>query len=179
MPHSKGPLSPSEWGALDGTLYVDGDGVPYLVFCHEHVQISDGTMCYIQLNEALDASVGEAVTMFSASSYALVDPVPSGHFITDGPFMYRSKTGELFMIWSSYIQEKYAEFVVKFKDGKLGLAFEHMEPLLKNDGGHGMIFSDEKNTYFVYHTPNQNPLERPAFCLIEDKGDRICIKNEI
>lgn len=176
VPHSKGPLTPSEWGCLDGTLYVDEESVPYLVFCHEHVQISDGTMCYIRLNESLDASVGEAVTMFAASSYELVDPVPSGHFVTDGPFMYRSKTNELFMIWSSFIKEKYAEFVVKFKNGRLGLEFEHMEPLLDNDGGHGMIFSDEKHTYFVYHTPNQNPLERPEFCLIEDRGDSICIK---
>ena len=176
VPHSKGALTPHEWECLDGTLYVDGDGVPYLVFCHEHTQIVDGTMCYIRLNETLDFADGDAVTMFSASSYPLVDPVKSGHYITDGPFMYRSRTGELFMIWSSYIKEKYAEFVVKFKDGKLGLAFEHGEPLLLNDGGHGMIFSDERESYLVYHTPNQNPLERPALRVLEDHGDGLGIR---
>ena len=82
------------------------------------------------------------------------------------------------MIWSSFIKGKYAEFAVKFKGGKLGLEFEHMEPLLDSDGGHGMIFSDEKNTYFTYHTPNKSLFERPEFCFIDDNGDFISIKNK-
>ena len=177
VPLSKGALTPHEWECLDGTLYVDEDGVPYLVFCHEHTQIIDGTMCYVKLSKTLDSADGDVVTMFSASSYPLVDPVKNGHYVTDGPFMYRTKTGELFMIWSSFIKEKYAEFVLKFKNGKFGLEFEPMAPLLDNDGGHGMIFTDEKNTYFVYHTPNHNPLERPALRLLEDGGDFIRLKN--
>ena len=39
-------------------------------------------------------------------------------------------------------------YKVKFRDGKLGLEFEHMEPLIDSDGGHGMIFSNGENTYF-------------------------------
>ena len=41
----------------NGTLFVDENDVPYLVFCHEHVQILNGTICYIQLNEELSAAV--------------------------------------------------------------------------------------------------------------------------
>jgi len=176
VPCSKAALTPNEWECLDGTLYVDEEGVPYLVFCHEHTQIKDGTICYARLNEELSATEGEIITLFCASSYELVDPVKIDHYVTDGPFMYRSKTGELFMIWSSFIKGKYAEFALKFKDGKLGMEFEHQKPLLDSDGGHGMVFSDGKNTYFTYHTPNKSLFERPEFCLFEDNGDTVTIK---
>ncbi|MBQ4353629.1 MAG: family 43 glycosylhydrolase [Clostridia bacterium] len=178
VPNSKGALTPGEWSCLDGTLYLDDAGVPYLIFCHEHTQILDGTICYVQLNETLDSPVGEVVTLFAASTCEWVDPWGGNHYVTDGPFMYRSKTNELFMIWSSFIQGKYAEFAVKFKDKKLGPDFEHMKPLLDSDGGHGMFFSDGEKTYFTYHTPNQSLLEHPAFCLIEDSGDSIRIRKE-
>lgn len=170
VPHSNGALTPTDWECLDGTLHVDEDGTPYLVFCHEHTQIIDGTVCYVRLNDTLDATVGEVTTLFSASACPYVDRHASGHFVTDGPFLYRSKAGELFMIWSSFIKDNYAELLVKFKGGRLSENFEHLPPLLDSDGGHGMIFSDEKNTYFTYHTPNTSPLERPAFCKLEDFG---------
>ena len=176
VPHSNGALTPNEWECLDGTLYVDECGVPYLIFCHEHTQITDGTVCYARLSESLDSLDGEVVTMFAASSYSLIDPVKIDHYVTDGPFTYRSKSGELFMIWSSFIKGNYAELVVKFKNGRLGLDFEHLEPLLDNDGGHGMIFSDEEHSYFTYHTPNKSLSERPEFRVIEDCGDFIRIK---
>ena len=178
VPCSNGALTPNEWECLDGTLHVDEAGAPYLVFCHEHTQIKDGTICYARLNEDLDATAGEVVTLFCASSYEFVDPVKTDHYVTDGPFMYRSKTSDLFMIWSSFIKGKYAEFVLRFKDGKLGTEFEHLKPLLMNDGGHGMIFSDGKNTYFTYHTPNKSLFERPEFCFFEDNGDTVTIKME-
>lgn len=179
MPHSKGALTPDAWECLDGTLHVDGDGLPYLIFCHEHTQINDGTICYARLNDTLDALAGEVVTLFCASSCAWVNPIKGDHFVTDGPFIYRSGTGELFMIWSSFIKGNYAEFVVKFRNGKLSTDFEHVEPLLKSDGGHGMIFFDGKNTYFTYHTPNKSLSERPEFCVIEDCGDTITIQQEM
>ena len=176
VPNSRGALTPTDWECLDGTLYVDEAGIPYLVFCHEHTQILDGTICYARLNDRLDALEGEVVTLFCASSVEKVDPVKGNHFVTDGPFLHRTKDGELFMIWSSFIKGNYAEFVVKFKDGKLGTEFEHLQPMLDSDGGHGMIFSDEKRTYFTYHTPNKKTLERPAFCEIEELDGRIRIK---
>ena len=175
LPHSKGPLTPTDWECLDGTLYVDESGVPYLVFCHEHTQIIDGTVCYVRLNESLDAAEGDVVTLFCASSCEWADYVGPLHYVTDGPFMYRSESGELFMIWSSFIKDDYAEFVVKFKNGRLGPDFEHLTPLLDSDGGHGMIFSDGSKAYFTYHTPNKKGFERPEFCLFEDNGSTIAI----
>ena len=77
------------------------------------------------------------------------------------------------MIWSSFIDGKYAEMVVRFNEGRLDGKFEHCEPLLDSDGGHGMIFSDGTNTYFTYHTPNKSLCERPEFCVVKDLGDMI------
>ena len=176
VPHSKGPLTPAAWECLDGTLFVDEDGTPYLVFCHEFSQIRDGEICYVRLSEELDAPVGEPVTIFSASSCPWADPWKDDLYVTDGPFLYRSKTGELFLIWSSFIKGNYAEMVVRFKNGKFGLELDHLEPLLDSDGGHGMIFSDGEHTYFTYHAPNTSLQERPEFCPLEDLGDRISIR---
>ena len=172
-PLSDGPLTPKEWESLDGTLYVDKDGTPYLVFCHEHIQIKDGTICYVRLNDELDKTIGDAVTMFCASSCPFVDPMKNGNYVTDGPFMYRSKSDELFMIWSSFIDGKYAELVVKFRDGTLSMNLEHQKPLLDSDGGHGMIFTDGQNTYFTYHTPNKNLSEHPKFSILKERENSL------
>ena len=44
-PISGGPVTPPEWECLDGTLYLSGEGRPYLVFCHEWLQVENGEMC--------------------------------------------------------------------------------------------------------------------------------------
>ena len=177
LPHSDGALTPKEWECRDGTLYIDPDDVPYLVFCHEHTQIIDGTVCYVRLSESLDASVGEVTTLFSASECPYADQHESGHFVTDGPFFHRTKEGELYMIWSSFIKGNYAEMLVRFRDGRLGLHFEHLEPLIDSDGGHGMIFSSGGDTYFTYHTPNVSGQEHPEFCRLSDSGTPAVIED--
>ena len=85
------------------------------------------------------------------------------------------KSKELFMIRSSFINGNYAELTVRSKNGKLGTDFEHLAPLIKNDGGHGMLFSDSKNLYFTYHTTNTLGFERPKVCVINDDGDSLSL----
>jgi beta-xylosidase len=38
VPHSDGPVTPAEWNCLDGTLHVDADGTPYMIYCKEWFQ---------------------------------------------------------------------------------------------------------------------------------------------
>lgn len=175
--HSNGAVTPHEWECLDGTLYIE-NGQPYLVFCHEHTQILDGGMCYIKLNNDLTASVGDAVTMFHASDPIWVEHREDDkHYITDGPFMLRTKDNELLMVWSTFINEQYAECVVRYNDGTITGSFEHMEPLIDNDGGHGMIFTAlDGKQYLTYHTPNITDYERPEFVEVVDNGNSIAIK---
>lgn len=176
-PHSDGAVTPEEWECLDGTLYVSKDNKPYIIFCHEHTQIVDGTICFAQLRDDLTDRTGEPVTMFAASSCPWVDQLERwGHFVTDGPFMYRTKTGELFMIWSSFIKNKYAECLAAFTDGELGMTFKHLPPIITEDGGHGMLFDNGDQLYLTLHTPNESGSEHPVFIEMEDLGDRICIK---
>lgn len=172
--HSDGAVTPEDWECLDGTLYFNKEGKPYMVFCHEHTQIIDGTMCYVEMNEDLSATVGEVTTMFCASSPHYADKLPEGeHYITDGPFFFRTKEDVLLMIWSTYIQGQYAECVVRFPDGELGMNFEHLDPIITNDGGHGMIFEKDGKWMLTYHTPNTTGEEHPVFKELIDMGDHV------
>ncbi len=175
-PYSDGAVTPADWMSLDGTLYIDKSGKPYIVFCHEHVQILDGTICYAELTEDLKAIKGEIITLFSASSpYWADDFEECKHYITDGPFLYRTSTDELLLIWSTFINHKYAECAVRFKNGEIGTELEHLEPILQNDGGHGMIFKTSSGLYLTYHTPNQSLSERPVFKKLKDFGASVTL----
>ena len=175
-PHSHGAVTPAGWVCLDGTLYISKAGLPYLVFCHEHTQIIDGTICYVQLNRELTATVGDPVTLFAASTCPYVDKHErTGHYVTDGPFLYRTKTDELIMIWSSFIQNQYAELQVRFEGGELGMELTHLPPLLDNDGGHGMLFRKDGTLQLTFHSPNLRGTERPAFVAISDQGTHLAI----
>lgn len=176
-PHSNGALTPFEWECLDGTLYVDGQGRAYLVFCHEHTQIIDGTVCFIRLNDDLTESIGEPTLLFSGSSPYYIDEKPDGeHYITDGPFMYRTTGGELLMVWSTFINHKYAQCIAKSDNGEIDGNFVHLPPLITDDGGHGMIFSGKDGLMLTFHTPNQTGFERPTFRKIKDVGSSIEIE---
>ncbi|MDE6864028.1 MAG: family 43 glycosylhydrolase, partial [Eubacterium sp.] len=176
-PHSKGAVTPDEWECLDGTLYINKNDDPYLVFCHEHTQIIDGTVCYIKLSDDLTHSIGEPVYMFSGSTPEWADKKPAGeHYITDGPFMYRTTGGELLLIWSTFVNHMYCQCVAKSSNGELDGEFIHLPPIITNDGGHGMIFKADNKLYLTFHTPNKSLEEHPTFKELIDTGKSIIIK---
>lgn len=176
-PYSSDAVTPEEWECLDGTLYLSKQGEPYLVFCHEHTQIIDGTVCYLKLSKDLKQAVSEPVCIFSGSSPEWADKKPKGeHYITDGPFMFRTKTNELLLIWSTFIKGKYAQCAAKSDNGEIDGHFTHLPPVITNDGGHGMIFSFGEKLMLTYHSPNQTLMERPVFKEIEDLGGEIKLK---
>lgn len=176
-PYSSGAVTPEKWECLDGTLYISKKGEPYLVFCHEHTQIIDGTVCYLKLSKDLKQAVSEPVCIFSGSSPEWADKKPKGeHYITDGPFMFRTKTNELLLIWSTFIKGKYAQCAAKSDNGEIDGHFTHLPPVITNDGGHGMIFSFGEKLMLTYHSPNQTLMERPVFKEIEDLGGEIKLK---
>ena len=163
LPHSEGAVTPEEWECLDGTLYIE-NGAPYLVFCHEHTQITDGTVCFTKLSEDLKRAVEKPVTLFSGSSPFYIEQKPLGeHYVTDGPFMFKTNSGTLLMLWSTFIDGQYAECLVRFKDGSIKNEFEHLSPLIDSDGGHGMVFNSDRGLFLTYHSPNKTDYERPFF----------------
>ncbi len=174
-PHSAGALTPDEWECIDGTFYCE-NGTPYLVFCHEHTQAVDGEICYLPLSADLKRPAGQAKLIFKASSPAWADKKPAGeHYITDGPFLYRTKSGALLMIWSTFIDHKYAQCVARSKNGSITGGFEHLPPLITDDGGHGMIFRAGDDLLLTFHSPNQTGSERPRFVRLSDCGDHLKI----
>lgn len=165
---------------LDGTLWVE-DGVPYMVFCHEWLQVKDGTIELIRLKDDLSDVVGESRTLFHGSDGPwVVGPKEyPGAYVTDGPFLYQTKTGKLLMLWSSGGAQGYTTGIAVSQTGKIkGPWTQVREPLFKADGGHAMIFKRFDGTLMlVLHQPNRGLLERARLFESEDTGDSIRIKN--
>jgi arabinan endo-1,5-alpha-L-arabinosidase len=65
-PLAKQAQTPADWMALDGTLWIE-EGIPYMIFCHEWIQITDGSMDLVRLKDDLSAPVGDPVKLFHAS----------------------------------------------------------------------------------------------------------------
>lgn len=172
--HSPEPITPKEWECLDGTLYVDKKGTPYMVFCHEWVQIKDGTICAVELSKDLTRPVGEPKLLFKASEPSWSDE-NAERYVTDGPCFYRTETDELLMFWSSLMGGKYVEAIARSSNGEIDGEWENLDELLySTDGGHGMAFrSKEGELYFTLHSPNINYQENPCFLKINDVGNNI------
>ena len=176
--HSDGPVTPKDWECLDGTLYVDDDGDPWMVFCHEWVQVGDGEMCAMRLTRELDKAAGEPIRLFYASDAPWVSDYPEkSQFVTDGPFIYRAENGELLMLWSSFHRRRYAQGVARSSSGEItGPWRQDPEPLYAEDGGHGMLFRTfEGRLMLTLHTPNDFTLERPLFLPIRELDGRLAI----
>lgn len=164
------PLTPDDWMCLDGTLYVENN-IPYLVFCHEWLQVDDGEIAMVQLKQDLSEAVGEPKVLFKASESGWAHPLEEKNrkiFVTDGPWLVKEDE-TLIMFWSSFHNGSYAEGVAISASGKLAGPWTHSEQLLfEKDGGHGMMFeSFEGKQYFALHQPNIEPYERPHFFEIE------------
>ncbi len=186
LPISEGPVTPRDWECLDGTLYLDASGQPYIVFCHEWCQIQDGAMCYAPLSDDLTHMTAAPRDMFHASEPAW-STVPgwaapgAGTYVTDGPFPYRTAEGRLLLLWSSFSQGKYLEAQALSESGTLAGPWRHDTPLLSAEhGGHGMIFSGfDGRQYFVMHRPNSPAgLERPTICPVEEKDGFLSLVTE-
>ena len=159
-------------------MYIE-DGVPYMVYCHEWVQVKDGTVEIIQLKDDLSETVGDPVHLFDGSDAPWGRKSPQWHcYVTDGPFLYRSKSGKLLMIWSSFGKGGYTVGVASSTSGKLrGPWIQQAEPLYASDGGHGMIFKRfDGQLMMVLHQPNGRGLERARLFELEDTGETLKIK---
>lgn len=172
IPLRKEPITPKDWECLDGTLYVE-NGQPWIVFCHEWVQVKDGEMCALALSPDLREPVGEPQRLFCASQAPWVKAHQPGDYVTDGPFVYRAVNGELLLLWSSFGDQGYAMGIARSTSGTLfGPWRQDPQPLFAKDGGHGMLFRTfNKQLMVTLHTPNQSPDERPVFLeLAEENG---------
>ncbi|UCD49242.1 MAG: family 43 glycosylhydrolase [Phycisphaerales bacterium] len=163
---------------LDGTLWVE-DGVPYMVYCHEWVQIKDGTIDLIHLKNDLSDVEGGPITLLRASD-APWTPPDKDHYVTDGPCLYRTETDTLMMIWSSFTATGYTTGIAISQSGRVHGPWRHQrEPLFTADGGHGCIFRTFEGTLMLtLHSPNRSGRERALLFELEDTGATIRIKKK-
>jgi arabinan endo-1,5-alpha-L-arabinosidase len=178
------PLTPKHWMCLDATLWEEIDGSLWTVFCHEWLQVHDGGMWATPLNPQLGAA-GRPLYLFNASEAPWVRPLQDSNrpypcYVTDGPFLYRNSAGSLLMLWSSFGDHGYAMGISHSESGSITGPWSHEpEPLVAQDGGHGMIFrSFEGRLYLTYHQPNTKPLERPVLVPIREQDNSLSIEKD-
>lgn len=172
------PIIAPEHMTLDGTLYVDEAGRPWCVYAHEWLQTVDGTIEAAPLDDDLKA-IGAPAVLFHASAANWVGqpqnapPLAPGvrAYVTDGPQLYRMKSGALVSLWSSYDDKGYVESQAVSRSGKITGPWEQLPPLLHQDSGHGMIFDAFDGTrLLIVHRPFRNA--RGKIYEVRDAGDR-------
>jgi beta-xylosidase len=177
-PFAGEPTLPQSMMTLDGTLWVE-DGVPYMVFAHEWVQITIGTVEYVQLKDDLSEAVAEPKRLFDAQDAPWALKQREGCYVTDAPYLRKSKSGKLFMIWSSFSKSGYTTGVAVSDSGKLvGPWVQRPEPVYSDDGGHAMLFETfDGKLMMVLHSPN-GPAARPRIFQLEDTGETLRVARE-
>ena len=179
----KAPHTPLDERCPDGTLWVE-NGTPYMVYCHEWVEALDGEMNLVELKKDLSAPVGAPQRLFCASAAEWStgsDRKEYKTYVTDGCFLYRSKTGKLLMMWSSFKDGTYAVGLAESDTGKIiGPWRQQKEPIFIN-GGHSMLFTDfEGRLCLVLHSPNSpGGKERAKIFEVEDLGHTLRVKGEL
>ena len=177
---------PHSWDIIDGTIYVE-NGQPYMVFVNEWMQTFDGTMEYVKLSPDLSSTISEPVMLFRASEapWAL-EMVGNGEmtyglkipgWVTDGPELFRTGTGKLGMLWSSWGKGRYLQGVAYSESGTIdGPWLQEEEPLVGNNTGHGMMFTsfDGKRLLVIHHAEGDGP-RKPRFYEIDDSGDKLVL----
>ena len=186
---SDGPIPPANFMTLDGTLYVDRAGKPWMVYAHEWLQVTDGKMEAVPLKDDLSGASGDPIYLFKASDAPWIDEqaVPTtvgARYVTDGPELFRTKDGHLLMLWSSYEHlsdgvpgSHYVQTVARSASGELKGPWVQLAPLVKQDSGHGMLFRTfDGQLMMVLHRPFKGA--RGKLYEMRDAGDHLEVVKE-
>ncbi len=195
--HASGPYRPmadsiylpADKPTLDGTFWIDTDEKPYMVYCYEWLQNWDGTIEKIQLKPDLSGSVGEGKLMFRASSAPWSrekdeqgKEVPNK--VTDGPYLFRTGTGRLGMIWTSWIYNVYTQGVAYSESGTLDGPWVHEpEPITPPNFGHGMLFQAFDGRWLMsvhsHKDVNGRYIRVPHLFEVDFSGDRLVVGKRV
>ncbi len=191
VPDSTFCLGPTDWDIIDGTLYEENDTV-YMVFVHEWTQLIDGTMDYMPLTKDLKYRTANPTTMFRASEAPWSKEMNSigeatfgmkmPGWVTDGPEMFRTQTGVLGMLWSSWGENRYAQGIAYSTSGSIKGPWIQEEKAFKGDNsGHGMLFRtfEGQLLYIVHHAEGENGARKPQIWTVDDSGDRLILGHQL
>lgn len=196
-PVGKKDYLPATQPTLDGTFWVDepakgskkgAKGVPYMVFCGEWLQNWNGTIERIRLKDDLSAPVGKPEVLFRAydspwSRERNADGTITPNKVTDGPYLFRTQTGKLGMIWTSWVYEDYTQGVAYSQSGTLaGPWVQEPEPITPPNYGHGMLFRTLEGRLMMsvhsHQKVGKRTVRRPHLFPVDDTGDKIRVITE-
>ncbi|MES1225316.1 MAG: glycoside hydrolase family 43 protein [Bacteroidota bacterium] len=137
---------PANKPTLDATFWIDKNGKPYMIYCWEWLQNLNGTVEMIELKPDLSGTIGTGKILFRASDSPWSrEKDENGNYRpnkdTDGPYLFRTKTGRLGMIWTSWVYDVYTQGVDYSQTGTLdGPWIQEKDPITPPNYGHGMLF---------------------------------------
>lgn len=159
-------ITPEDFTNLDGTLFYDTKtGTPKIIFCHEWLEINDGSFVKGTLSpdlKKLDHSTLKV--MFYASEIPWsVSPSftkTKNDYISDGPFIYK-RNGIEYMLYSTFGKEGYQTGYCYSENGWETITHA-IHPLTEPNSGHAMIFTClDGIDHIIYHTDNDSSKVRP------------------
>jgi len=177
---------PHSWDIIDGTIWYE-DGIPYFIFSHEWMQTVDGTMEYVKLSPDLSKTIIDPIVLFRASEAPWALEMVGNEemtfglklpgWVTDGPELFRTKTGKLGMLWASWGAGRYLQGVAYSESGTIdGPWIQEEKPLVGNNTGHGMMFTtfEGKRLLVIHHAEGNGP-RKPRLYEIDDSGDKLTL----
>lgn len=181
-----GHSTPGCQDTIDATLYVDPDGQPWMVYSHEWTSSpnSVGSMYAAKLTDDLSSFIGEPVQIFTANA-KVGSKTTTG--VPDGPFLYRTKDGQLICLWSSFVDGGYVVIQAVSESGDILGPWTQSKNLLYDStmykdlpGGHPSLVTDaDGQMYLVLHSPNGTSDDRPGvhesptFIPVIEKNNRL------
>lgn len=162
LPADQLNITPDSMQCLDGSLFVEDNGTPWIIFslewCGPNVQDKVGEIWAQKLKRDLTGTVGKPHRLFKASEAKWPVKIGDGGvLVTDAPFIWKDKaSGNLILTWSSF-SPLYSIGQSISRSGKVLGPWEHEDkPIFSNNGGHQMIFKDlEGNLKISFHSPNE------------------------
>ena len=176
---------PADQPTLDGTLWVDKDGKPYMVYCYEWLQNWNGTIEKIELKPDLSGTIGKSKLLFTASESPWSREKDEHgndkwNKVTDGPYLFYTGTGRLGMIWTSWIHNVYTQGVAYSRSGTLDGPWIHeAEPITPLNFGHGMLFRDLNGKLIMsihsHREANGRYIRVPHLFEVDVSGDKLVV----
>lgn len=164
---------------IDGTLYVDPQGQPWLVYVNEWVAQSDrvGRFSAVKFTndnlEQIDESTNKELFRADDAPWA-----PEGNEVTDGCFIHTMPSGRLIMTWSSNNGNGYSVGFSTSDHGILGPWEHHKQQLYAAGmyrtsnvgGGHCMFYEDNGQLYMCMHgeASDGHPAEHPVIVPVKE-----------
>ncbi len=186
---SDGHVTPHDSDNIDGTLYVDEYGQPWMAYVCEWTTsfMGEGRMAVAKLSSDLSKLVSTPKEIFHSRESAWSSN------ITDGPWLYKTKEGKLLMLWSSGSEDGYCVGIAESKNGKIDGDWKHQFSRLyasvhydaDNDfyeGGHPTVFETfDGRLMMSIHSPNYSDNETgvhetATFIELEDTGSTLKVK---